>query len=254
MSRNLRFGFFPMWDLLFRTPILNILFLFYRLLFSNMGLAVIGLTLAVRGILIPLTLPAMRSSSKMKELQPQLNGIKEKHKGDKSKQAKAQLELYREHGVNPAGGCLPILLSIPVMIALYQVLVMALDPANADIISQKLYFNFLRTIDLSHLHTGFLWLNLVRADRFYVLPILTGVAQYLNAALLSPSTAKPKVESDNQEGTKEDMGEMAQAMQTQFKYIFPLMSVAVTARLPAGVALYWLVSTVFGIIQQKLLT
>ncbi len=82
-----------LWTLLFKTPILNILLLFNRILFQNLGLAIVGLTLLVRGLLIPLTLPAVRSSKKLQELQPQLDGLKEKHSRDQAALAQAQLEL-----------------------------------------------------------------------------------------------------------------------------------------------------------------
>ncbi|MBU0709001.1 YidC/Oxa1 family membrane protein insertase [Patescibacteria group bacterium] len=239
-----------MWDLLFKTPILNILFLFYRILFSNMGLAIIALTLLFRVVLIPLTLPAMRSSKKIKELQPQLDKLKEKNKGDQAALAREQMELYRDHGVNPAAGCLPIFLSIPVMVALYQVLLQALDASALEVLNQKIYFDFLRIGGISQLHTFFLWLDLTKPDRFFILPVLVGVCQYLNSLLISPTLA-----SDTKQSGKSGGGdEMAAMMQSQFKYMFPLMTTFITLRLPAGVALYWLVSTLFGIMQAKFFT
>lgn len=254
-----------MWDLLFKTPILNILIFLNNIFFNNMAGAIIGLTLLVRFVLLPLTLPAFRSSKKIKELQPHLDDLKDKHSEDQEAYMRAQMELYQEHGINPLGGCLPLLLSIPVMVALYQVLLMVLNAETAAVINERLYFDFLKLESLSQLGTSFLWLDLARPDRYYILPVLVGAAQFLNAQLLSPQTDKPVKpavlegevvgEVDSQkEAPPEGMDQMAQAMQSQFKYIFPIMTVFIVARLPAGVALYWLVSTLFGIIQSKLLT
>lgn len=240
-----------MWTFLFKTPILNILLLFNRFLFQNLGLAIVGLTLLIRGALIPLTLPAIRSSKKVKELKPQLDGLKEKHSDDQASLAQAQMELYRQHGVNPVGGCLPILLSLPVMVALYQVLLMVLNAETAAVVNEFAYFDFLKVSSLDQLQTNFLWLNLTQADPFYILPLLVGAAQFLNAHLVSPSSSSPG--KDKSEGEREGAEVMAEAMQTQFKYFFPFMTVFIAARLPAGVSLYWLASTLFGIIQAKFL-
>jgi len=246
-----------MWNLLFKTPILNILFLFNHLLFNNMGLAIIALTLLVRAVLIPLTLPAMRSSKKLKELKPELDKLKDKHRGDQAKYAQAQMQLYREHGVNPAIGCLPILFSIPFMVALYQVLVQVLSAETIDVINQNLYFGFLKVADLSQINLRFLWLDLAKPDPFYLLPILVGAAQYWSSRLMS-SAGRGLGQSPGKEAAasakKEDMHEMMEMMQTQTQFMFPLMTLIITLRLPAGVSLYWFVSTVFGIIQQKILT
>jgi len=96
-----------MWNTIFFQPLLNALIFLYNLLGQNLGWAIIGLTLLIRGVLTPLTLPSLKSGQKMKELQPELNKLKEKYGQDKQVFAKKQLELFQSHGVNPAAGCLP---------------------------------------------------------------------------------------------------------------------------------------------------
>jgi len=95
------------WNNLLITPILNLLVFFYQALFGNLILAIVALTLLIRGTLFRLTLPSQKASLKQRELMPQLNALKEKHKGDKKKLAEAQAKLLEEHGINPAAGCLP---------------------------------------------------------------------------------------------------------------------------------------------------
>lgn len=207
------------WNTLIKTPINSALIFFYSLLFHNLGLAIIALTILIQLVLTPLRLPSLRTSKKLQELKPHLDGLKEKHKDDQTALVQAQLELYRQHGVNPLGGILPTLISIPVIIALYQVLLGTLQNSGG-------------------LSTSFLWLNLAKPDPFFILPVLVGVTQYFSSKLLMPQTTN----------TPEDS--MA-AMQNQMKFIFPIFSAFIVASLPSGVGLYWIASLIFSIIQQK---
>lgn len=239
-----------MWNTFFKIPILNILFLFYRLLFHNLGLAIAALTVLIQAILIPLRLPSIKSAQKMKQLQPELDGLKNKHKKDKTALAKAQMELYQKRGVNPAAGCLPTLLSIPVMVALYQVLLQTLNTTDAASINNLLYFEFLKLSDISALNTQFFWLNLAKPDPFFILPILVGISQWGLTKMMSdrPQTTNHQPQTTNQESVEDTMA----AMQSQMQYVFPLMSALIAARLPSGVALYWIISVAFATIQQRL--
>ncbi len=233
-----------MWELFFKTPLLNLLIFFYQVLGHNLGLAIIALTFFLRLLLLPLTWPALSSAQKLKKLQPHLDKLKEKHGQDKTALAKAQWELYQEHGFNPLAGCLPLLLSLPVMLALYQVLLQALNLEFWQELNAKLYFSFLQIKGPEELVTRFLWFDLTKPDPFFILPLLVGVSQLLNAYLMpSPAPAA----SSNKKGESEELMKM---IQQQNRYLFPLFSAFITLRLPAGVGLYWFFSTVFGIIQQ----
>ncbi|NLV91396.1 MAG: membrane protein insertase YidC [Firmicutes bacterium] len=129
---------------------------------GNYGLAIILLTLAIRLILVPLTIGQNKSMAKMKELQPKMEEIKEKYKDKPEEYQQKVMELYKEHNVNPMGGCLPMLLQLPVLFALFAVL---------------------RSYEFT---SGFLWLTSLSApDPYYILPILSAVTTYLQTMLTS---------------------------------------------------------------------
>ena len=115
-------------------PLANGLILFYKLLGGNMGLAIIGFSFALRFLLNPLTKPYMQSMKRMKDFEPQLAKLKERHKDDKKKLMEAQTEFYKQKGINPGAGCLPYLLQIVILIALFNVFTRVLSP-NGVVIS-----------------------------------------------------------------------------------------------------------------------
>src|SRR3989304_78922 len=144
-------------------PINQLLIFLYGLTGNNLGFAIILLTLIIRGVLVPPTIPSLKSAKKLQELKPHLDKLKEKHK-DKQKLQLAQLDLYKQHGVNPAAGCLPQVAQLLVLIALYQV-----------------FINFINTgqFDGHSLNLNFFWLNLGKPDQYYILPILAGLTQLI---------------------------------------------------------------------------
>lgn len=122
-------------------PLANGLVIFYRLLGSNMGLAVIAFSIALRVILLPLTRPYMESMRKMKSYQKDIDKLKRRHKGDRTKFAKAQADFFKEKGINPSAGCLPYLLQIVVLIFLFRLFtaVFTGDGTVADHFNKFLY-------------------------------------------------------------------------------------------------------------------
>lgn len=116
--------FSPPWDVFF-LPLFNLLIFLYQVLFSDFALAIIVLTIVIRTVLAPLFLRQIRSSREMQRMQPLVREVQRKHKGNRQKISEETMALYREHGVNPAAGCLPILLQLPILLALYQVLIRA---------------------------------------------------------------------------------------------------------------------------------
>jgi YidC/Oxa1 family membrane protein insertase len=117
-------SFTPPWDV-FYLPLYNLLIFLYQVLFSDFALAIIVLTIIIRTVLAPLFLRQIRSSREMQRMQPLVREVQRKHKGNRQKITEETMALYREHGVNPAAGCLPILLQLPILFALYQVLIRA---------------------------------------------------------------------------------------------------------------------------------
>lgn len=228
-------------------PLLNSLIFFYHLLGDSFGLAIIALTLAIRAVLVPLTIPAIKAQQKMLDLQPEIEKLKKKHQGDKAALQKAQLELMQGHGVNPGAGCLPQIIQIAILIALYQV-----------------FNNFLSggQIDGNSVNMNFLWLDLSLPDRLYIFPILAGLTQLVYSLMLRPGAEHPhpnevpptspkSLTSPKQE---RDEMTMAQEIQNQMLFMMPLMTVIISLRFPSGLSLYWVITTVFSVIQQWFIT
>jgi len=221
-------------------PINQLLIFLYGLTGNNLGFAIILLTLIIRGVLVPVTIPSLKSAKKLQELKPHLDRLKEKHK-DKQKLQLAQLELYKQHGINPASGCLPQIAQLLVLIALYQVFIEFINAPELN--GQALNLNFL-------------WLNLGKPDPYYVLPVLAGLSQLvfslmMTSGLESHLKAPKKKEEKKKE---EDSMEMAQSMSQQMLLIMPAMTVLISLKFPSGLALYWVITTVFSLVQQYLVS
>jgi len=254
-------------------PIINILVGLYHV-FSfvhipyALGFAIIGLTVVIRFILYPLTTSQIKASLKMQTIAPHLSKLKEKHKGDSKKIQEETMRLYKEHGVNPAAGCLPVLIQMPLIWALYSVLqrMVALKP---DVIvaevNKIVYFDFLR------LHSAwdpsFFGLSLgampsklmsTVGPLILLVPILTGVLQFVLSKMMIPAkTAVAVLEKDIEKKTqvdKKDAGDFASAFQTQSMFIFPVMIGFFSFSFPIGLSLYWNTFTIFGIMQQYKIT
>ncbi len=243
------------WQLLLYQPILNSLIFLYKVLFSNLGLAIIVLTLIVRFALSPIMNRQLKSTKKMQELAPELEKIKAKFKGDKQKLMQAQMELYKKNGVNPASGCLPQIVQLIILISLYQAFNLVIKPDGLEVIkkiNESLYpFNQLSTS--SALNLNFLYLNLSRPDKipglsipgFFV--IMATVFQFLSSKLMMPAA---KREEKVALKTEEKTDDMASAMQKQMLYMFPLMTLVFGFTMPSGVMLYWFIFSLFSFIQQ----
>lgn len=228
-------------EVLFR-PLLNLLVGITNILPGHeVGWAILLVTIIVRTALLPLSIHQARRSSnhqeKMSELQGDVKKIQKKHKDDKAKQAEETMRLYREKGVNPASGCLPLLIQLPILIALYRVFLSGLTP---DVFPALYSF----VSEPTTLVSGFFGVQLTEPS--LQLGVLAGIGQFIQMRYLSP---KPP----STPGANEDAAAMTAAMQKNMMYIFPVMTVFIALQLPAALALYWLVSTVFGIGQQLFL-
>jgi len=209
-----------LWDILLVQPLTSLLLLFYVFLGRNLGLAIIGLTALLRILLFPFVLPSLRSVQKQRELKPRLDKIRKKYKDDPQKLAQAQLDLFREAGINPFAGCLPQIMQVLVLVALYSVLAKAIaDPT---------------------LNIRFLVWDLSRSDPYFIFPALAAVAQFLLARITLPSVSEGEVAA---EATKDQADDFATAMQKQNLFLFPLLTLVIGFKLPAGVMLYWLVTS-----------
>jgi YidC/Oxa1 family membrane protein insertase len=228
-------------EILFR-PIFNLLVAVTNLLPTHsIAWAIIVVTLIVRLILMPATIhqarQAQKNQKKLTELQLQLKKIQEQYATDRAKQAQETMALYRQAGINPAAGCLPLLLQLPVLIAMYQVFLSGLKPE----LWQYLYSFVAQP---GNLNLMFFTVDITQPNVWF--GVAAGVAQFIQMRFSAPApTLTP--------GGSDDQAKTMQAMQKNMMYIFPVMTVFIALSLPAALALYWFVSTVFGVLQQYLL-
>ncbi len=225
------------YDALLYRPILNLVVGLYEFLFNDFGLAILALTVIVRLAIWPLTHRALENQKAMMDLQPKLKAVQEKHKDNKEEQAKAMMALYAEHKVSPFSSCLPLLIQLPLFIALYQVLSAGLKSENLN----KLYGFVPNPEHISTTSLGFLDLAAPSA----ALAILAAAAQFFQAKMMQRKDVKVHGEASKDEDT------MA-IMNKQMLYMMPAMTLFIGWKLPAGLTLYWLLTNLAMIVQQKL--
>jgi YidC/Oxa1 family membrane protein insertase len=193
----------------FAKPMLFILKLFYKLI-PNYGIAIIILSVGIKAIFWPLTHKSQKSMKEMQKIQPKLAEIKEKYKNNKEEQQRKTLEIYRTHKVNPIGGCLPILIQLPVFFALYLVLLNSIELRHAPFIS--------------------FWINdLSSKDYSYISPILMGASMFIQQKM-TPTTADP--------------------VQAKMMLLMPIVFTFMFLSFPSGLVIYWLITNVLSIVQQ----
>jgi YidC/Oxa1 family membrane protein insertase len=204
------------------------------------GFAIILFTLLIKLVTMPLTLQQLRASKAMQQMQPELEKLKKKYKGDKEKMSQAQMQLYKEAGVNPLGGCLPMLVQFPVWIALYRAL---FNLANEGVLSEGFLWipSLAGPVDQ---FTGLKWLwplppavGWEAAAAYLVLPVLTVVSQLIVQKMMATPNPDPQ-----------------QASMNQMMTFMPLMFGFFALQVPQGLALYWVTSNLFSLIQQYFIT
>lgn len=218
-------------------PILQTLLWFYQVTGHNLGIAIILLTLLVRGVLIPFTLPQLKSAKKMASLKPELDALKKKHGSDPKLFQQKQLEFYKAHGVNPAAGCLPFIAQFVVLIALYQV-----------------FMHTLGGNGMGDINSTFLLWDLKNKDTTYILPILAGLLQLVTSMALLPAIENQPEKRPGTKEQKQDVAEMATSMQQQMVFMMPIMTVIFSLQFPSGLALYWVITTAFSLTQQLIVS
>lgn len=239
-------------------PLANGLAISYKLLFSNLGLAIIGFSVFVTVILLPLSKKYMDSMKKMKEFGPQIEKIKAKHKDDKQKQTQAIAEFYKSKGINPGAGCLPMILRLVILFAFFRVFTLVLTGDNIVANFNAVLYPGIKFAEDSVISTKFLYLNLTKPDTFQIpgLPFaLPGLTLILGAAaqFLGAKMSQPQIKDDREAaaGTKGAGDDLQVAMQNSMIYTFPLITLLAGMRFPAGLALYWLVISIFQVVQQS---
>jgi len=203
---------------------LEVLKFFYAIGGHNYGLAIIWLTVAVNLALYPLTLSSLQQMAGLQRVQPRMQELQKKYKDDPKALQKEMMDLYKAEGVNPIGGCLPVLLKIPVFLALFFAIqskeFQELVGHSAALIPQFTMFGF-------HFPG---WINdITLADPYYIMPVLIGLTTWLSQKSM-PSTPG-----------------QGQAM----LFFMPLFIAFISAKFAAGVQLYWVISNVMGWLQQS---
>lgn len=235
MSHNMDFLISTFNTILYQ-PLFNALVLLYNYIPGNdFGIAIIVLTVFIRLILYPLSAKGIKSQKALAEIQPKIKEIQEKHKEDKEKQTKELMELYKKEKINPFSGCLPLLIQLPIIIALYRVFWGGLDPAKLNLLYDFVSFPG----KINSIFLGFL--NLANPNIF--LAILVGIFQFIQI----------KIISQNQKTSKKKGGNFAEEMQKQMQYFMPLFIVLILWRLPSALGLYFLTTTLFTIVQQYII-
>lgn len=230
-----------MFTLIFVQPLFNVLLALYAIIPGHsFGLAVIGLTVLVRLALWPLFSKQLHSQKAMQRLQPEVAKVRAKAKGDRQKETAMLMELYKEHGTSPFASLLPVILQLPILIALVSVFNHSL---HTDQIA-KLAYPFVRHLDfiagiihhqISFNPSLFGLVDLTKGN--LVLALAAGAAQFLQARLMQP-TATPG----------DDQAKLMQSM----TYIFPVVTVVFALRFPSALALYWTVTSLMAALQQFL--
>jgi YidC/Oxa1 family membrane protein insertase len=228
------FGFIvSFFDFFIYFPLFNALILIYNYLPGHdFGLAIIVLTILIRLILYPLSVKALKSQKALQALQPKMQELQKKYKDDKEKQAKETLELYRKEKINPFSGLFLALIQLPILIALYRVFWNGLKPAELSnlykFIANPSHINpvFFHIVDLSKPN--------------WIFAAAAGILQFFQTKMLLPTTDKNQPKGND----------MAMMMQKQMVYVFPFITIIILLKLPSALALYWIVSGIFSVVQQ----
>jgi YidC/Oxa1 family membrane protein insertase len=246
-------GYF--FNIILTFPIFNVLMLLDRL-FGDFGLSIIVLTLLMRLLLVPLTLKQLRSTKATQAIQPLMADVRKKYANDQRAQYEAMQALYKEYNIKPLSGCLPLLVQLPVLYGLLFALRTVLTPpaghaltvATINSIIYPFLPKFLSLPSFSLDWFTFLnsaWhISLAQGDPTHILPVLAGLATF---AQLRMSQART---SQSSSGSKDMMTQQMQLM----SFVMPFVTFFVALSFPAGLALYWTTTSIFGMVQQYFVT
>lgn len=242
-------------------PLYNgLLFLVAILPGADLGIAVIILTLLVKFALLPLAHKTAKTQVKMKELDPHIKAIKEKHKSNKQEQAKQMMDLYGKHGVSPFSGIVAIFIQLPIIIALYWVFFKGLkvDPAllaatahfagdlPSSLLNHDILYSFVHLPEIIKVK----FLGLVDlTGKSIILALIAGISQYIQIHLSMPKKAGDGFLPKSTGSLKDDL---AQNMSFQMRYILPVFVGIFAYNISAAVALYWATSNIFAIVHEMI--
>jgi len=222
-------------------PLLNLLVFFYNIIPGHdLGMAIITLTVILKLILLPLSRQSLKSQKALQSLQPKMEEIKKKYPDQKEKQAKMTMELYKENKINPFSSCLPLLIQLPILIAVYQVFNTGLTSTNLPV-----YSFIYNPGQLNSFAFGFL--NLAKPN--ILLALVTAVSQYFQTKMLTATKINSSVAKTP--GAKDE--NMMTMMNKQMQFMMPIMTVFIGISLPSGLMLYWFVNLLLTLLEQKMI-
>lgn len=249
------------WNPLLFQPLLNLL-LWLDKLTGNLGWAIVIMTVGLRLAMTPLVLPSLRASKKLQDLAPEMEKLKKQYKDDKAGLVAAQSALYKERGLNPAAGCLPQILQIVVLIALFSTFNLVLKEQGPELVSKlnTSLYSFNQLPENFNFSTKFFYMDLTKPDLIPVngLPfnlkgvpgiflLLSAIVQLLSSKMMMPVVKKELKVAEKTEDTNDDV--MAQTQQ-QMLYMFPLMTIIFGFQFPSGLVIYWFVFSAVSMVQQ----
>jgi YidC/Oxa1 family membrane protein insertase len=243
-----------MWDLILN-PFVTILTWLYAALNQDVVLAIIVLTVIIRMLTYPLLARQQESSRKMQQLQPKLKKLQEKYKNDREKLSEAQMKLYKEHGVNPVGGCLPLVVQFPILIGLYQAIFFALAATPFQLVDLPERLLIPGLDSLIPLQRMWLGMDLTlppttNPPYALILPLLVLITTWAQSKLTMSATQQSKSDDDDD---KEDagIGGQAQAMTKSMTTIMPLMFGFFSLSFSVGLSIYFVTSNLVGVVQYS---
>jgi len=215
-------------------PIYNLLVFFYNIVPGHdLGIAIILFTILIKIILSPFFVQSIKAQRSMQAIQPKLDELKEKFKNDKEKLGPAIMELYKKEKVSPFSSCLPLIIQMPILIAIFQVFRLGLGEINSEILYPFIY----NPGTLQPIAFGFI--DLTQSSIW--LAVLAGAAQFWQSKMmLSQKKNQPAPKSA-----------LAASMGKQMMYFMPVVTVFIGSSLPGGLTFYWFLTTLLGAVQQK---
>ena len=231
--------FISFFNIVLYQPLFNGLILLYEYLPGHdFGVAIIVLTVLIRVMLYPLGTKSIEAQKAMSVLQPKIKDIQQRFKADREKQAKAMMELYQKEKINPFSGCLPLLIQLPIIIALYRVFWRGFEPEQMSYL-----YSFITSPGI--INPNFLGVIDLAAPSIF-LAVIAGVFQFFQSKMIMPQLSSKK-ESFKDKGP---MAGFSDIMQKQMLYFFPIFTILILWKMPSAIGLYWITFTLFAIVQQ----
>lgn len=222
---------------LFYVPLFNLLFFFVTVLpGDNLGLGIIALTVLVRLVLLPSYAQSVRAQRELAVLQPKIDEIRATYKDKPEELNKRIVQVYQDHNVNPLGSCLPLLIQLPILYILYRVFLNGITPDNYDLL-----YPFIAAPE--YLNTNFLGADLNEAS--LVMAVIAGALQFVQTWQLQVKRTKSGAPEPTDPAAR-----TAATLTNRMLYFMPLLTVFIAATLPSALAVYWITTTVFSILQQ----